>query len=49
MRRRVMDCEAIPDFAGHFRVKDVRQRFPAVELVIHDQMDRFRFQVGHGR
>src|SRR5947209_1072068 len=45
---RVMDGEAIPDFCGHFRPEDIRQRLTAVDVeVVHYQVDRFRFRVRH--
>src|ERR1017187_1923133 len=43
-----MDGEAIPDFDGHFRAKDIRQCLPAMDVqVVHYQVDRFRFRVCH--
>ena len=43
-----MDGEAIPDFCGHFRAEDIRQRLPAMDVeVVHYQVDRFRFRVCH--
>jgi hypothetical protein len=45
---RVMDGEAIPDFCGHFRAEDIRQRLTAVDIeVVHYQVDGFRFRVRH--
>jgi hypothetical protein len=31
---RVMDGEAIPDFGGHFRSKDICQRFAAMDVQV---------------
>src|SRR4029079_12025738 len=41
---RVMDGEAIPDFCGHFRAEDIRQRLTAVDgAVVQYQVDTFLF------
>src|SRR5215467_4161481 len=43
---RVMDREPIPDFRRHFRAKDVRQSFAAMNVqVIQYQMDGLRVRV----
>ena len=43
-----MDGEAIPDFRGHFRAEDIRQRLAAMDVeIVHHQVDRFRFRVYH--
>src|SRR5215831_15673093 len=41
-----MDGESVPDLRHHFRTKDIRQRFAAVDVqVVQHQMDGFRFRV----
>lgn len=38
-----MDGEAIPDFCGHFRAEDIRQRLPTMDVEIgRYQVDRCR-------
>src|SRR5215471_7088784 len=44
--RRVMDGQSVPDLRRHFRTKDIRQRFAAVDVqVVQHQMDGFRLRV----
>src|SRR5262249_14899509 len=43
-----MDGKAIPDFDGHFRPKDIRQRFAPMDVqVVQHQMNGLRLRVCH--